>query len=350
MADILLTAEASSDDDDPDAPTTIDRFFALIEHLKPDSYACCTYKGLKLAGKGRTMNSILVSCAVRLMPFNLPVIRELMWRDEMEIDRIPFEPTNVFVVADDSGGQLDFVLAMFYQQAFRTLYNIADNLPGERFPTPVISCIDEMLNMGNIPYKERILMTARSRNMPIVMGIQSMELAKEKWGENILGAILDGCDTLVYMGGGRSKESREYISTSLGSQTVYEHTVSETVSARIMGSNDSAQSSYQSLGRPLLDDAEVDKIPRKKCIVHFSGDEPLMVDKYRTQDTDEYKDSPFAPDRRGEAVTGPFPLQEMREHNARVRASLKKERPQAVSHGPGPRSDHGRNEAAGPRK
>ena len=49
---------------------------------------------------------------------------------------------------------------------------------------------------------------------------------------------------------------------------------------------------------------------------------PLMVGKYRTQDTDEYKDSPFAPDRRGEAVTGPFPLQEMREHNARVRASL----------------------------
>ena len=130
MADILLTAEASSDDEDPNTPTTIDRFFALIEHLKPDSYACRTYKGLKLAGKGRTMNSILVSCAVRLMPFNLPVIRELMWRDEMEIDRIPFEGTNLFVVADDAGGQLDFVLAMFYQQTFRTLYNIADNLPG----------------------------------------------------------------------------------------------------------------------------------------------------------------------------------------------------------------------------
>ena len=176
--------------------------------------------------------------------------------------------------------------------------------------------------MGNIPYKERILMTARSRNMPIVMGLQSMDLAKEKWGENILGAILDACDTIVYMGGGRSKESRAYISESLGTQTVYEHTVSETVSARIMGSNDSAQSSYQSLGRPLLDEAEVDKIPREQCIVHFSGAAPLMVGKYRTQDTDEYKDSPFAPDRRGEAVTGPFPLQEMREHNARVRASL----------------------------
>ena len=322
MADILLTAEASSDDEDPNTPTTIDRFFALIEHLKPDSYACRTYKGLKLAGKGRTMNSILVSCAVRLMPFNLPVIRELMWRDEMEIDRIPFEGTNLFVVADDAGGQLDFVLAMFYQQTFRTLYNIADNLPGERFPVPVVSFIDEMLNMGNTPYKERILMTARSRNMPIVMGLQSMDLAKEKWGENILGAILDACDTIVYMGGGRSKESRAYISESLGTQTVYEHTVSETVSARIMGSNDSAQSSYQSLGRPLLDEAEVDKIPREQCIVHFSGAAPLMVGKYRTQDTDEYKDSPFAPDRRGEAVTGPFPLQEMREHNARVRASL----------------------------
>ena len=109
----------------------------------------------------------------------------------MEIDRIPFEGTNLFVVADDAGGQLDFVLAMFYQQTFRTLYNIADNLPGERFPVPVVSVIDEMLNMGNIPYKERILMTARSRNMPIVMGLQSMDLAKEKWGENILGALLD---------------------------------------------------------------------------------------------------------------------------------------------------------------
>ena len=37
MADILLTAEASSDDEDPNTPTTIDRYFALIEHLKPDS-------------------------------------------------------------------------------------------------------------------------------------------------------------------------------------------------------------------------------------------------------------------------------------------------------------------------
>ena len=98
---MCIRDRASSDDEDPNTPTTIDRFFALIEHLKPDSYACRTYKGLKLAGKGRTMNSILVSCAVRLMPFNLPVIRELMWRDEMEIDRIPFEGTNLFVVADD---------------------------------------------------------------------------------------------------------------------------------------------------------------------------------------------------------------------------------------------------------
>ena len=175
--------------------------------------------------------------------------------------------------------------------------------------------------MGNIPYKERILMTARSRNMPIVMGLQSMDLAKEKWGENILGAILDACDTIVYMGGGRSKESRAYISESLGTQTVYEHTVSETVSARIMGSNDSAQSSYQSLGR---------RCSTRPRSTRYRGSSASSTSRAPRPHGGQV---PHAGHGRvqglalrarpkGRGRHRPFPLQEMREHNARVRASL----------------------------
>ncbi|MFR2627538.1 MAG: TraM recognition domain-containing protein [Collinsella sp.] len=118
-----------------------------------------------------------------------------------------------------------------------------------------------------------------------------------------MGAILDACDTIVYMGGGRSKESRAYISESLGTQTVYEHTVSETVSA------DHGQQRFRSVvvpvarppaarrGRGRQDTAGAVHRPLRAA--------PLMVGKYRTQDTDEYKDSPFAPDRRARPSQGP---------------------------------------------
>ncbi len=50
-------------------------------------FALLHYKMFKDAA-GKTLKSILVSCNTRMEPFAIPQVRELVSRDEMELDRL----------------------------------------------------------------------------------------------------------------------------------------------------------------------------------------------------------------------------------------------------------------------
>ena len=88
-------------------PVPVDSDFALLH-----------YKMFKDAA-GKTLKSILVSCNTRMEPFAIPQVRELVSRDEMELDRLgsPGSRRAVFAVMSDTSPLYSFLFAIMLWQA-----------------------------------------------------------------------------------------------------------------------------------------------------------------------------------------------------------------------------------------
>lgn len=107
-------------------PTPVDADFCLLH-----------YKMFKDAA-GKTLKSILVSCNTRMEPFAIPQVRELVSRDEMELDRLgdAGERRAVFAIMSDTSSLYSFLFAIMMWQATNILCKRALMLYEGRCPRP----------------------------------------------------------------------------------------------------------------------------------------------------------------------------------------------------------------------
>lgn len=114
-----------------------------------------------------------------------------------------------------------------------------------------------------------MLATCRGREISINIIIQNMAqikaMFKDSW-ENLTG----NCDTYIYLGGNEST-SHEYISKSLGKETVDVKTRGVT-----HGRNGSSSNNFQSVGRELLTPDEVRMIDNNYEVVIIRGERAVM--------------------------------------------------------------------------
>lgn len=143
VCEMLEYARVSDENDS--GKTELDELFDILEEEEPDHIAVKQYKIFKQAG-GKTAMSILVSAAVRLTPFNLPEIKRLTSKDEMEIESYGDEKTVCFAVIPDNDTSINFIVSMLYTQLFQALYYQADNIHKGRLPVHVRFIMDEFAN------------------------------------------------------------------------------------------------------------------------------------------------------------------------------------------------------------
>ena len=261
-------------EDDEEFKNPVDLMFDALEAEKPNHFAVRQYKKYKLAA-GKTAKSILVSTAVRLAAFNLPEIARVTEKDEMFLNTIGNRKKAVFAVISDNDTSLNFIVSMLYSQAFQELYHEADR-NGGRLPVHVRVMMDEFANVALPENFEKVLATCRGREISINIIIQNMAQIKamfrDSW-ENLTG----NCDTYIYLGGNEST-SHEYISKSLGKETVDVKTRGVT-----HGRNGSSSNNFQNVGRELLTPDEVRMIDNNYEVVIIRGERAVMDKKFVLQ-------------------------------------------------------------------
>ncbi len=219
---VLEYAEVKEEDEEYVSP--LDLLFQAIEREKPDSVAVRQYKVFKMAA-GKTSKSILVSTAVRLAPFNLPQIKAITDRDDMDLYTLGERKCALYAVIPDNDNSLNFLVSLLYAQAFQALYYSADQIHHGTLPCHVHFILDEFAAMP-LPGFTRELATMRSRNISASTIIQNMaqikELFKDSW-ETIPG----NSDTILYLGGNESS-THKYISEALGKATIDTRTHGQT--------------------------------------------------------------------------------------------------------------------------
>lgn len=84
---IELVRLADIEEDVPNFVSPLDVLFQELEQKDPQNFAVAQYKIFKLSA-GKTTKSILVSLGVRLAPFDIPSVRQLVSKDTLALDSI----------------------------------------------------------------------------------------------------------------------------------------------------------------------------------------------------------------------------------------------------------------------
>ncbi|MDR6939243.1 VirD4-like conjugal transfer protein, CD1115 family [Arcanobacterium hippocoleae] len=243
--------------------------------LSPDEdFALMNYKNFKVAA-GKTLKSIIISCNVRLAPIATAGVRELLTKDEMDLDTLGDKDSKsvIFGILSDTDKTLSFLFAIMMWQCIDQLCRKALKDYGGRLPRSVHFIFDEFANIGTIPQIEETIAVTRSRNIGITIILQSMAQLESKYDKKAK-TIIDCCDTTLFLGG-KSNSTNKEISEMIGKQTIRQKTYGSS-----SGQSSSSSKNTQIGSRDLIDAAEIGKMSRKKAILLIAGTNPLMDKKY----------------------------------------------------------------------
>ena len=240
-----------------------------------DDFALSSYKQFKVAA-GKTLKSIMVSCNVRMKPFDIAEMRELLRYDEMELDHMgdAHRKVALFCSMSDTDSTFDFVFALLMQQSLDSLCETAFSRFSGRLPRCVHFMFDEFANIGTIPDFERMITVTRSRNIAVSMILQSLSQLEESYGENNAKTIMNACDTLLFLGG-KSADTNQKIADMIGKQTVANVSVNDS-----RGANPTYTHNYGLIERELMQASEVARLPRDEALVLINGAQAFKDKKY----------------------------------------------------------------------
>ena len=276
---ITLINCAKVNEDDPDEKSVLDNMMDELEERDAYSNAVKYYKIFK-QGAGKTAKSILISAAVRLGDFNIPMLQNLTNKDTLELEKMGDEKTALFVIIPAANTKFNYLVAMMYSQLFETLYHTAENSPGLHLKVPVRFLLDEFPNIGTIPDFAPLLATMRKYWISCTIIIQNMAqiktMFKDSW-ETIVG----NCDTFIFLGGNELNTTK-YVSELLGKTTIK-------VKNRSNSNKGGGSTSLNASGRELMTPGEIGKLKDDECIVKIKGIDPFFVNKFDYPKHKNYK-------------------------------------------------------------
>jgi len=279
LLELLNACEAREEDENYKSP--VDILFDNLEAKDPDHFAVKQYKKFKMAA-GKTLKSILISCAARLAPFDIRELRDLMAYDELELDTLGDSKAALFVIISDTDTTFNFVAALMYSQLFNLLCDKADDYYGGRLPVHVRLILDEFANIGQIPNFDKLIATIRSREISASIILQSQSQLKAIYKDNA-DTIVGNCDSTLFLGG-KEKSTLKEVSELLGKETIDSFNRSET-----RGGQSSFGLNYQKLGKELMTQDELAVMDGGKCILMLRGVRPFLSDKYDLTKHPNYK-------------------------------------------------------------
>lgn len=101
--------------------SNLDKTFDQIRAIDKDDICVRQYDIFKQASE-KTAQSILISAAVRLSPFNIDAVENLTSSDQMGLTTIGDEKTVTFIIVPQGDNTYSFLVNMMYSQMFSTLY------------------------------------------------------------------------------------------------------------------------------------------------------------------------------------------------------------------------------------
>lgn len=254
--------------------------------------AVSNYRKLK-EGAPDTVRSIIIMCNSKFKFMGVAAAKRLFSEDEMDLQELGMgvngdktTKTALFLCVPDDDRSFDFIVGMLYTSLFQVLIDCARE-SGGALPIPVEVWMDEFANGSRPGNFENLITTLRSRNISVIVFLQSVSQLKQIYKNDTWEILMDACSTFLYLGGGRGAYStHKYIADLLGTATIDKKN-----DGLSKGASGSTSINFDRQSRELLTSEEISRIPDEDCIIFISGEKPIYDKKYATQDMKEFKEA-----------------------------------------------------------
>ena len=173
-----------------------------LEKKHPDSFAVKQYKMADCTAE-KTASCVRSICASHLRSLDFDGIHQIV-NNPKKVDLKAFgrRKCALFVNVSDTDRSMDCLVNLFYTQALHVLCYEADHcFRNHRLPVPVRFYFDDFAASTFIPDFDKIISVIRSRNIAVSVILQSISQLEHLYGSAASATILNGCDTMLYLGG-----------------------------------------------------------------------------------------------------------------------------------------------------
>ena len=279
----LESSKIKSDSDDDDDSTQLSLLMDQLEKMHPDHPAVRDYKKLK-EGAPETVASILLILNGKFKFFYSSSIQRIFEADDMNLWELGTgwhrdEKTKValFLVLSENDSSYNFLGNMLYQQLFDELLREADQNYHGRLPIRVECWMDEFANGLRPERFENLITTLRSRNIAVMLFLQSISQLQTMYKGDGWKVFMDSCAVFLFLGSGRGAlDTQETISKMLGNATI-----EKTSGSVSYGQNGSNSTSFDRMQRALMEANEVAQMDKDSCIIFPFSSKPIIDKKYK---------------------------------------------------------------------
>ena len=182
----------------------------------PDSYAAAQYMLAISERVETTSNCVRMMLGNKLAFLQSKGIEGILRKeDRIDILQLGKKKTVLFVTISDMDRSQDMLANLFYTQAMQALCRYADKECEDHcLPVPVRFILDDFATNACIPNFDSMISVIRSRGISVSIILQSLTQLDKMYGEAAAKTILNGCDTILYLGG-HDLATANYIGTQV---------------------------------------------------------------------------------------------------------------------------------------
>ena len=237
---------------------------------------------------------ILLGLGTRLQVLQNKEVQAITSRSDIDLAAPGQRKCAYYVILSDQDTTLAFLSSLFFSFLFIKLTRYADSQADGKCKVPVNLILDEFNNIGRIGGAAdgsdfaRMLSTCRSRDIRVMLAVQSLGQLQNRYADNLWAEIVGNCDIQLMLGC-TDEVSAKYFSNRSGEMSVE---VSNTMTTRRTIALAQIIPQYRQMDgqgkRKLLTPDEVLRLPNTQMLCIVRGCNVLILDKM------DYTKHPYA--------------------------------------------------------
>lgn len=221
-------------------------------------------------------------------------VKNIITNNEIDLTLPGKKKCAYFVILSDQDKTMSFLSSLFFSFLFIRLTRYADSQPNKKCTVPVNFILDEFNNIGKIGGAEdgsdfaRTLSTCRSRDIRVMLAVQSISQLQNRYPDKLWGEILGNCDIQLMLGC-TDEDSAKYFSNRSGEMTVDVNTTMTMRRTLAIAQMIPQYRSQEGIGRrKVLTPDEILRLPTKEMLCIIRGYNVLKLNKW------DYTNHPMA--------------------------------------------------------
>lgn len=180
--------------------SNFDRIFQKLEEEEPNCFAVSCWKSFG-ALPVRTAGCVFGALNTQIdRIFSKELLQMFKMRNKLDFKKIADRRTVLFVSTSAVNPALNSFINMFYSQAFKQLFEYAEDLPDGKLPIPVRVICDDFATGCRILNFPEYISIFREKQISVTLLIQSESQLENMYGSYNATTIINNCDTYLFMG------------------------------------------------------------------------------------------------------------------------------------------------------